>query len=554
MGMTKTLDIVNIAEFLPILAHSKPEDPAIYCSQRKAGQYKIYTYSQLNQESDWIAGGLLLYGFKPKSRIVLMVKPSLEFFALVFGMFKAGIVPVIIDPGLEKAKLKHAIDQVDPEGFIGIPLAQITRILLGWGKKSIKRVITVGPRLAWGGTTLATIRTLGQSPLAPTLPITKVHDIAAVLFTSGSTGTPKGAVYTHGNFLAQVQYLKESFNIQPGEIDVPTFPLFALFDPALEMVSVIPYMDFSKPAKANPEKIIRLVHDFNATNLFASPALLDNLCRYAINKDKKLPSLKRAISAGAPVHPKIVVQFRKLIKKESDLYTAYGATEALPVSIVSGNEILQDTQIKTDAGWGICVGKLVPPLEVKIIRICEHPLKTLSEELELKLGEIGEIIVCGAQVTSSYFGMADETTYAKIPLINDKRLYHRMGDVGYFDDQGRLWYCGRKSHRVVTIDKIYFTEVCEGIFNQHPAIYRTALVGVTIKGQIHPVICVELEADKKRQFSSVLSDLLNLAKKFPQTNQICHFLHHKKLPVDIRHNAKINREKVALWADKELNG
>ncbi|KTC84037.1 fatty acid CoA ligase family protein [Legionella brunensis] len=551
--MSEPSPIVNISGFLSILAQRKPDKVALYV-QTKTGQYLSYTYQELNQASHWIAKGLLIHGLKPKDRVVLMVKPGLMFFSLVFGLFKAGIVPVIIDPGLEKAKLKHALDQVEPIGFIGIPLAQIARILLKWGKKSIQQIITVGPRLFWGGTTLEQICQQGKETQSPLdLPVTHGNDIAAILFTSGSTGIPKGAVYKHSNFLAQVELIKKSFQIQPGEVDVPTFPLFALFDPALEMTSVIPNMDFSKPAKANPDTIIQLVHEFNATNLFASPALLDRLSRYAATKKLKMPTLKRTISAGAALHPKIVQQFKDTLNPNSELFTAYGATESLPVSLMGGNDILQDTQIKTHQGFGICVGKTVPPSDVKIIQIDDRPLREWNKQFVLPPGEIGEIVVRGPQVTESYFQMERETLLAKIPIDNHRDFYHRMGDVGYFDESGRLWYCGRKSQRVITKDQTYFTEVCEGIFNQHPMVFRSALVGVHVQGSIVPVICIELESNTKARFTSIQLELRQLAQKFPQTQRISYFLHHKKLPVDIRHNAKIIREQVAKWAAKEIN-
>jgi len=545
--------IVNIAGFLPVLAKRKPDSPAIYFAKRKKDTYQVYTYKQLNQESDWIAAGLLAYGVESGMRVVLMVKPSFEFFSLVFALFKAGIVPVIIDSGLDRAKLRRALEQVEPQGFIGIPLAHVARIILGWGKKTIEKLITVGPRLGWGGASLAQIRKLGQCSAAPALPLTKAQDTAAILFTSGSTGIPKGTVYSHSNFLAQVKYIKKLYAIEPGEVEVPTFVLFALFAPALEMLSVIPYMDFSAPASANPEHIIKLVHSFNASTMFVSPSLLDNLARYATSHNLKMPSLKRVISAGAVVRPKTVALFKQLLNDRAELFTAYGATEALPISNIGGNDILQETQHKTHEGFGICVGKVAPDLAVKIITISDSPITLWSDDLVLTPGEIGEICVQGPQVTAAYFNMAAETTYAKIPLANNQGFYHRMGDVGYLDDQDRLWYCGRKTQRVVSKNKTYFTEVCEGIFNQHPAVFRSALVGVPINGVMQPVVCVELEEDRKHNFLVVKQELLALVVQFPQTENISWILQHKKLPVDIRHNAKITREQVALWASKEIN-
>ena len=132
---------------------------------------------------------------------------------------------------------------------------------------------------------------------------TSEDDIAAILFTSGSTGVPKGAVYTHGNFLAQVELLKETYGIEPGEIDLPTFPLFALFDPALGMSAVIPEMDPTRPANVDPEKILGAIQRYGVTNTFGSPALLHRVGSYGAAHGVKLPTLRRVISAGAPAQP-----------------------------------------------------------------------------------------------------------------------------------------------------------------------------------------------------------------------------------------------------------
>ncbi len=539
--------INNIAAFLPELAKRKPFHPAIFfpLSFKKNGKrvYVHYTYRQLNDDSDLIASGLIKYGFKKTMRTILMVKPSLDFFAIVFALFKAGIVPVIIDPGLEKSKLKKSIETIEPEGFIGIPLAHVARIFFSWGKRTIKKNVTVGKRLFWNGATLNYIRNLGQNQIFSIFDAQK-EDVAAILFTSGSTGIPKGTVYFHDNFIAQVNSIRQNFSIQPGEIDLPTFPLFALFDPALEMTSIIPDMDFSKPGKVDPSKLLEIINDFGPTTMFASPALLDRFGRYLVEKQIKLPSIKRIISAGASVQPKIISRFRDVIPSLSDFFTPYGATESLPVSIIDGKSILENYRHLTQKGHGICVGKVVDELDVKIIRIFDSSISQWTDDLLVNDGEIGEIVVKGSQVTKSYYNLPEETNNAKIYLKNNSEFYHRMGDLGYFDSEHHLWYCGRKSQRVVTKDKQYFTENCEGIFNSHECVYRSGLIGISIKGENQPLICIELEKNNNKELFNIKNELKKMADMFPQTRGITRFVFCKFLPVDIRHNAKILREKL----------
>jgi len=189
-------------------------------------------------------------------------------------------------------------------------------------------------------------------------------------------------------------------------------------------------------------------------------------------------------------------------------------------------------------------------LDVRIIRISDAPIAEWSDELVLPSGEIGEIAVYGPQVTQEYFCRPDLTALAKIPDAVRGRKWHRMGDVGYFDDQGRLWFCGRKSQRVITPQRTYFTEPVEGIFNTVPGVFRTALVGVKRDGEVRPVLCVELERGAKPQ-AAMRDELLSRGAEFELTRDVRVILFHSRFPVDIRHNSKIFREKLAVWAAKK---
>ena len=385
-------------------------------------------------------------------------------------------------------------------------------------------------------------------PCAPTQP----DETAAILFTSGSTGVPKGAVYTHGIFDSQVRLLKAMYRIEPGEIDLATFPLFALFAPALGMTSVIPKMDFTRPAAVDPEEIIGLAHDRQCTTMFGSPALLDRVGRFAEGKNISLPSLNRVITAGAPVSALILDRFSKLLRPEVEIVTPYGATESLPVASIGSREILTKTRNDTDSGAGVCVGRLAPEMEVRIIKISDAPIPNWSESLRADPDAVGEIVVKGPVVTREYVNRPDLTAMAKI-VDADGAVMHRMGDVGWFDREGRLWFCGRKSHRVRTEDVVLFTDQCEPIFNRHPKVRRTAIVGVKSDGKVRPVLCVELEpefADADQR--TVIDELKALGAEFPHTSRIKEFLFHPRFPVDVRHNAKIFREKLAEWAAGKL--
>jgi acyl-CoA synthetase (AMP-forming)/AMP-acid ligase II len=555
------MDSANIASALTRMARERPHQIAIFvpCGRDLAGRaaHTHLTYAQLDEESDAIACGLDRIGIGRGVRTVLMVRPSLEFFVLMFGLFKVGAVPVLIDPGIAKSALKQCLAEAEPEAFIGIPLAHVARILFGWGRRTLKTWVTVGPRLGWGGKTYAELLALGREGsdarrrCPAVLADTRGEDAAAILFTSGSTGVPKGVVYEHRHFMAQVEMLRTAFDIRPGEIDLPTFPPFALFDPALGMTTVIPEMDPTRPAMADPAKLIQTIQDFGVTNLFASPALVNTLSRWGAPRGIKLPTLQRVISAGAPVPVAVVERMRKLLPEDAKLWTPYGATECLPVAIVEGRELVDYARARTERGAGTLVGRVVEPNTVRIIRISDEPIAQWSDDLLLPPGVVGEITVAGPTTTSRYYNRPEADRIAKIR--EGERIVHRMGDVGYCDESGRLWMCGRRSQRVETADGPLYTEQVEPIFNTHPQVFRSALVGVGPRGAEEPVLIVELEPDVARdEHARIREELLALAQRYAHTRQIRTILYYPRFPVDIRHNAKIGREFLKRWASARM--
>lgn len=368
--------------------------------------------------------------------------------------------------------------------------------------------------------------------------------MAAIIYTSGSTGLPKGALYTHANFTAQLDMLADTFNISPDEIDLPAFPLYALIDALLGVTSVIPDINFPVPGRTNPEKVLNAIRKFNVTNMFASPVVLDILSKFQ-QQAAGLQSLKRVITAGAPATVQLQENFRKLLNDETDLFGIYGATEVLPIAKIESREIFEVKE-KSAKGAGVCLGKPINGAQVRIIHISDSAIEHWQDDLEAPLNVVGEITVQGAAVTESYIAREKANQLSKIK--NGGEIIHRMGDVGYFDEQGRLWYCGRKSHRVVTHDDVLFTEQIEGIFNAHPLIYRSALVGVD--GE--PVLWVELKKGVRANKDKIKGELIDLAKAHPQASKIKEFLFMKKFPTDVRHNSKIIREQLARLAARAL--
>lgn len=544
--------IVNVAARLRTMARLQPYKRAVVCPCGRDSQgrvaYTHLTFRQLDIESDCLAQGLDDMGISRGVRTILMVKPSLDFFALVFALFKVGAVPVVVDPGMGVSRMLNCLKESQAQALIGIPPAHVLRTLAPGYFKSVKTFITVGSRWFWGGLTLGQVRNRLWQPYR--MADTRADEIAAILFTTGSTGPAKGVFYTHGVFDAQVRSIRTQFGITPDEIDLPTFPLFALFDPALGMTAIIPDMDPTKPAHVNPERIIEAIVNQGVTTMFASPALLDRVGRYGKEKGIKLPTLKRVISAGAPAAPANIEQFSAMLTEGAQVHTGYGATEAMPVSAFGSDEILGETRKLSEQGYGMCVGKPIAGIDVRIIRISDGLIAQWTDDLVLPNGEIGEISVRGDQVTRGYYERPRDDALAKI--IDGDAFWHRMGDLGWIDKKGRIWFCGRKSHRVSCSKKTMFTIPCEAIFNNHPRVFRSALVGVGPQGRQRPVACIELvPGDSGKGKKGLKKELLALAKANPLSEDIETILFHRGFPVDIRHNSKIFREQLAVWAEKK---
>ena len=545
---------LNIADRLRISAQAVPHQRAVVFpeSRDKAGRvaWTHLTFRELDNEADAIARGLMEIGVRPGHRIVLMVRPSIEFIALTFGMFRTGAICTLIDPGMGKKSVLKCLDEVDPDGFVAIPPVHIVRKLMPWRYRNARFNVIVGPKSArLKCVSYRELLTSGQSSTVP-LPETSSTDSAAIIFTSGSTGPPKGVLYEHGMFDAQVDLIRQHYGPEPGEIDLPGFPLFALFNLAMQITTVIPDMDPTRPAHVNPERILEAIRTQGVTQAYGSPALWNRVGRYCEEHQIQLPTLRRVLSAGAPVPIHVLKRMTKALSPAADIFTPYGATECLPVASIGGRAVLNETAALTAAGKGTCIGTIFDGMQVRIIQTSFETLEDIRLAITLPAGQIGEIIVKGPVATRQYFRRDAATAGTKIKDADS--FWHRMGDVGYFDDQGRLWFCGRKAHIVFAAEGPMYSVCCEAIFNQHPAIYRSALVGVGIRGQQTPVIVAEPE---EGQFPATTADrarlkdeLLHLAQANPLTSRIRQILFHPSLPVDTRHNVKINREELAIWA------
>lgn len=537
--------IVNVARYLPLAASRQPDFPAVRVAEGRGRdgsiRYLEKSFAELEWESNATARLLQSRGIQRETRVLLMVRPGLDLIRVTFALFKIGAIPVVIDPGMGLRSFLRCVERTRPQALVGIRLAHWIARFFPAAFSSVSIRVEVGTRafqkklLAMDG---------AEFPVAST----REGDPAAILFTSGSTGAPKGVCYEQGMFEGQVRLIRDQYGIQPGEIDLPMLPVFALFNPALGMTTVVPEMNPSRPATVDPVKIVQAIRQNQVTNSFGSPVLWAKIAAYCVREGMQLPSIRRILMAGAPVPPGLIRQMERVIPN-GEIHTPYGATECLPVSTLSGREILDETWKLTESGRGTCVGRVFPEMQIRILPISDGPISRFSEVDVLPVGEIGEIVVTGPTATKMYDALPEATKAAKI-IGPDGKIWHRMGDVGYMDEQKRLWFCGRKAERVQTMQgKTLFTDPCEAIFNTHPKVFRTALIGFGPKGRQKPVLAVEphpRDYPKGRRARQLfVSELLALGQAHENTKDIDTFFFCRKFPVDVRHNAKIHRLTLA---------
>ncbi len=557
----------NIARHLPLIAARQPDHPAVKIPRGRTAEgaidYLSLSFAELEREVNAWAEKLTKAGVRPGDRVLVLVRQGLPLIAAAFALFQLGAIPVIIDPGMGRKNFLACVARSRPRVLLGIPFAQLLSHVFRAAFRSVEVRVWVS------GSTTA--RIFSSSQLSTLLPgdgqdkpradssqqrgnsqpvASSARDLAAILFTSGSTGAPKGVCYEHAMFEAQVRLVRDTYGITAGEIDLPMLPIFALFNPALGMTTIVPELDPSRPAAVDPAKIVQAILQENVTNSFGSPTLWRKIFDHCLAHHLTLPSLRRVLCAGAAVPASLWADAPRVLPN-GKLSSPYGATEVLPVATVSSEEI----EIRPELGS--LIGRPLPANQIKIIALSDQPISSLADTRELPRGETGEIIVTGPTVTKEYDQLPAATARAKIsdPQLStldhqpgdSVAVWHRMGDAGRLDATGRLWFCGRIAERVETATGTLHTEPCEQVFRGHKQVARCALIGLGPKGAQEPALVVQPtpnSTDKPR----LAQELRKLAVQYPHTSAIRKFYFHPALPVDVRHNAKIHRLTLATWA------
>ncbi len=531
----------NLVRHLEKNATEIPSDIAIIST---GGSPFKKTFNQLHEDVILCSIFFKKKGVQRNDRVLLMVKPGYELIICCFALLFIGAIPIIIDPGMGLKSLLKCIKRSKPQTLIAIDIGIWISTLFRTTFSSLRLKIRITKNL------------LGEAKRKFIINPTQMHysqdkDLAAIVFTSGSTGSPKGVRYLHRNFNAQIQTLEREFGIQKGEVDMVTLPIFSLFNPALGVTSVIPEMNPRKPAKANAEKLVQTILDHQVTSAFCSPVIGKKISDYCQKHGVRLKSVQRIMLAGAPVTPKVVHRLASYLPS-GKIFIPYGATEALPVSYSNHNQISRLSQSIIN-GEGSCLGKPINDVSIQLMPVKNSPIPNQDEDEIIPVTtkfETGEICVSGICVTDGYDQMPGATRDARFKF--NSKTYHRMGDLGYWDDEGNLRFLGRKAECVQTKFGPLETERCEPIINNLSGVHRCALIGIGTERIQEPCLVVELSNDK--------SNITNLSKRiysiieenFVQFGMRRLFF-QRRLPVDARHNAKIHRLALSQkWSKKVL--
>ncbi|MEE1620705.1 alpha/beta fold hydrolase [Zafaria sp. J156] len=510
-------------------------------------------WAGLVRRVDHLAAGLRAAGVRPGDRVSLLVPPGIELTSLIYACLRLGAVIVVADAGLGTRGLGRAITGAGPAYLVGIDRALAGARALGWPGRRIglgspssakRRLLgiehTLGELLESGAREESASGRLDFDVPAPDAD-------AAVLFTSGSTGPAKGVVYTHRRLAAMRDTLKDGYGIREGEGLVAGFAPFALLGPALGATSVTPDMDVTAPRTLTASALAEAAAAIDATIVFASPAALANVQATADGLDaagrEALGRVRLLLSAGAPIPEPLLARLQPLVPAAA-LHTPYGMTEALPVTDIDLAGIRAAGQ-----GNGVCVGRPLPGVAVAVAGLDDAGRAT--GESTTVPGTTGEVLVAAPHVKERYDRLwHTERAASSLPG------WHRTGDVGHLDAEGRLWIEGRLGHVLTTASGVRTPVAAEQHAEAVPEVARAAVVGVGPAGAQVPVAVVETTPPAPRP-GLAPGDLTRSVRAAVANGtglELAAVLAVPSLPTDIRHNSKIDRTALAAWSGKALGG
>jgi olefin beta-lactone synthetase len=517
----------NVLSVLRRVAARVPERPALVMEDG------AITFGDLWRRIDRASSGLRRLGLAPGDRAIVMIPMSIDLYVGMLAVLEMGAVAVFVDPWIGRRQIASFAAFASPRAWLGIPKSHLLR-LTDARLRSIPFTVTTGWRVGPvpGRRTLAELeRAEGDGEVHPV----ERDDPALITFTSGSSGEPKGANRTHRFLLAQHEALAHEFPAEEGDVDMPMFPVFALNNLASGVPSVVPAMDFRRVDQVDAGRVLAQMRRHGVTTCTASPPFFDRLAAEVGEK----PALRRILTGGAPVSDAQLRDWRRAFP-ETEILVVYGSTEAEPVAHLTAEERLSASRLP-----GFCAGRPSERVRAKIVRIHDGPIELGPEGWagwELPAGEIGELVVSGDHVSRDYYQNPGAVRENKI-VDPDGGVWHRMGDTGSFDAEGRFWIAGRVHSTIRRGGVLVHPQLVEqAAMGGDPRVRRAAAVGLP-DPELGERLVVVIEAAAEQGLSEEIAVRLSAAGF--TSDEI--FLTQEPLPVDPRHNSKIDYTKLRSW-------
>ena len=535
------------ALWAPIAARADDPSPAVV--ELHDGRVSTLTFAELERDIADLALGLADVGVRPGDRVAVLVTPGAGLTTAVFACWRAGATIVVADAGLGVRGLAHALRSARPDHVIGIPKAVVAlsalrvpgrRIVSGRLPGPLAATLHHAPTVAELTARGATLRAAGT-----TLPeLSDTDRDTAVFFTSGATGPAKGVVYRAAQLHLQVERLAGLYGGERDDAWVAAFPLFSLYGPAMGTAAAVPDMDPTRAGTLTAAALADASAAVDGRVVFASPAALRNVVATAdALTERQREALRRVrvlMSAGAPVPVGLLRRVQELVPS-AVLHTPYGMTEVLPVADITLPEIEA-----AGPGNGVCVGRPVPGVTIALAPL--DPEGRATGALTTEVGVTGEILVAADHRKQRYDRLwATERDSSRDPG------HHRTGDVGHLDAEGRLWVEGRLVHVLSTAQGPLTPVGVEQRVETLPEVVSAAVVGVGPAGTQQVVAVVAPREGAVRRHPLADAQLAADVRRVAGVD-VAAVLAVPKLPVDIRHNSKIDRVAVSAWASRVLTG
>ena len=509
------------------MAARVPDRPAL------AMEREAISFGELWRRIDRASSGLRRLGLAPGDRAIVMIPMSIDLYVGMLAVLEMGAVAVFVDPWIGRRQIASFAAFASPQAWLGIPKSHLLR-LPDARLRSIPFTVTTGWRLGPlpGRRTLAELeRAEGDGEVHPV----ERDDPALITFTSGSSGEPKGANRTHRFLLAQHEALAHEFPAEEGDVDMPMFPVFALNNLASGVPSVVPAMDFRRVDQVDAGRVLAQMRRHGVTTCTASPPFFDRLAA-EMERGGERPALRRILTGGAPVSDAQLRDWRRAFP-ETEILVVYGSTEAEPVAHLTAEERLSSNRFP-----GCCVGRPSERVRAKIVRIHDGPIELGPDGWagwELPAGETGELVVSGDHVCRDYYQNPKAVRENKI-AEPDGAVWHRMGDTGSFDPEGRFWIAGRVHSTIrrggVLIHPQLVEQAAQG---EDPRVRRAAAVGLP-DPELGERVVVVIETAAEQGIAGEIAE--EIAARLGAAGFIADEISftQEPLPLDPRHNSKID--------------